>query len=171
MSSTGLSSRDLQQTDPTIDAHVLRLPPREPKALDSRDVRRLLRAARHHPRDFAILEVLIGTCVRVGELLGLCVGDVEIGERSGKLTIRQTKHGGYREIPLTLDVRKALSAYLETHPKADDPDAPLWLGQSGSLSHRSSVMRVLNKYTLLAGLDNNNPHTLRHTFGRLVNAL
>jgi site-specific recombinase XerD len=79
---------DLTKEDPTTDMHALHLPPREPKGLDSRDVRRLLRAAHHHPRDFAMLEVLIGTGVRVGELLGLCVGDVEIGERSGKLTIR-----------------------------------------------------------------------------------
>jgi integrase len=96
--------------------------------LDSYEVRRLLRAAHPHNRDFAILEVLIGTGIRFVELLGLCIGDVEIGERSGKLTIRQTKHGGYREIPLTLDVRKAPSAYLEIHPKVDDPDAPLWIG-------------------------------------------
>jgi site-specific recombinase XerC len=89
---------------------------------------------------------------------------VKIGERSCKLTIRQTKHGGYREIPLTLGVRKALSAYLETHPDADNPDAPLWLRQSGSLSHRSSVMRILTKYALLAGLERINPHLLRHTF-------
>jgi len=156
--------KELSPSDPTSDVHALRLPPRQPKGLDRREVRRLLRAANHHPRDFAILEVLIGTGGRVGELLGLFVGDVEIGERSGKLTVRQTKHGGYREIPLTLDVRKALSAYLETHPKADDPDAPLWIGQSGSLCHRSSVMRILNKYTLLAGLDRINPHALRYTF-------
>jgi integrase/recombinase XerC len=155
---------ELSQSDPTSDVHALRLPPRQPKGLDRREVRRLLHAANHHPRDFAILEVLIGTGIRVGELLGLCVGDVEIGERSGKLTVRQTKHGGYREIPLTLDVRKALSAYLETHPKVDDSDAPLWIGQSGTLGHRSSVMRILNKYALLSGLDRINPHALRHTF-------
>ncbi|OGO16148.1 MAG: hypothetical protein A2Z14_12995 [Chloroflexi bacterium RBG_16_48_8] len=137
--------QDLSQEDPTTDVHAQRLPPRQPKGLDRHEVRRLLRAAHHHPRDFAMLEVLIGTGVWVGELLGLCVGDVEISERSGKLTIRQTKHGGYREIPLTIDVRKALSAYLETRPKADDPDAPLWTSSSGSISHRSSVMRILNK--------------------------
>ena len=163
--------QDLSQDDPTTDVHALRLPPRQPKGLDRREVQRLLRATHHHPRDFAILEVLIGTGVRVGELLGLCVGDVEIGERSGKLTIRQTKHGGYREIPLTLDMRKALSSYLETHSDADDPDAPLWLGPSGPLTHRSSVMRILNKYALLAGLDRINPHALRHTFaGRYLKA-
>jgi integrase/recombinase XerC len=156
--------KELSPSDPTTDVHTLRLPPRQPKGLDRQEFRRLLRASNHHPRDFTILEVLIGTGVRVGELLGLCVGDVEIGERSGKLTIRQTKHGGYREIPLTLDVRKALSAYLETHPETENSDAPQWIGQSGTLSHRSSVMRILNKYALLSGLDRINPHALCHTF-------
>ena len=32
------------------------------------------------------------------------------------------------------------------------------------MSYRSSVMRILNKYSLLAGLDRINPHALRHTF-------
>lgn len=42
----------------------------------------MLHAAHYHLRDYAMLEVLIGTGVRVGDLLGLCVGDVEIGELS-----------------------------------------------------------------------------------------
>jgi site-specific recombinase XerD len=62
--------KDLSKEDPTTDVLALRLPPRDPKALSSQDVRRLLRAAHHHPRDFALLEVLIGTGIRVGELLG-----------------------------------------------------------------------------------------------------
>ena len=91
------------------------------------------------------------------------VGDVEIGERSGKLTVRQGKHGGYRDVPLTREVRAALSAYLEQYPDAK-PDAPLWLGTRGELSHRSSVVRLLNKYAYQAGIEAFNPHALRHTF-------
>ena len=48
-----------------------------------------------------MLEILVGTGLRVGELLALQIGDVEIGERSGKVTVRQGKHGSFREIPLT----------------------------------------------------------------------
>ena len=43
----------------------------------------MLRAARGHLRDYAMLEMLAGTGFCVGELLGLKIGDVEIGERSG----------------------------------------------------------------------------------------
>ena len=122
-----------------------------------------------------MLEVLIGTGVRVGKLIGLCVGDIEIGERSSKPTILQIKLDGYREIPLKLNVRKALCTYLVTHTKAGDPDAPLWTGNTGSIGHCSSVMDILKKYALLAGLEKIKPRALRHTFGRpfgrLVNAL
>ena len=70
----------------------------KPRDCPNRDLRRLLRAvhASGNLRDIAIVEVLAGTGLRVGELLALQVGDVEIGERSGKLTVRKGKHGGYR---------------------------------------------------------------------------
>ena len=70
--------------------------------------------------------MLAGTGLRVGELLTLKVGEVEFNERSGKVIVRRGKHENYREVPLTLDVRKALEAYLEAyHPEKDNPEAPL----------------------------------------------
>ena len=100
----------------------------------------------------------------MGELLALQLGDVELGERSGKVTVRQGKHGGFREVPLTRDVRHALEAYLEKHPDKGDPDASLWLGTRGPLSNRSSVVRILDKYAYQAQIEAIKPHALRHTF-------
>jgi integrase/recombinase XerD len=78
---------------------------RATKASAKTELRKLLRAARGHLRDFAMLELLAGTGLRVGEVLALKAGDVEINDRSGKVIVRRGKHGGYWEIPLTLDVR------------------------------------------------------------------
>jgi len=154
------------RSDPTADISGLRLPQRQPKALTEKEVRRLLRAvhAEGNARDIAMVEVLLGTGIRVGELLALRVGDVVIRERSGVLTVRRGKHGQYRQVPLTSAVRKALAAYLETHPEREDPDAPLWWGQRGPLRDRSAVLRILRKYALRASLEDFGPHTLRHTF-------
>ncbi len=154
------------RSDPTADISGLRLPQRQPKALTEKEVRRLLRAvhAAGNARDIAMVEVLLGTGIRVGELLALRVGDVVIRERSGTLTVRQGKHGQYREIPLTSVVRKALTAYLETHPERENPKAALWWGQRGPLKDRSAVLRILRKYALRAGLKDFGPHTLRHTY-------
>jgi integrase len=100
----------------------------------------------------------------VGELLALRVGDVTLGERSGQVVVRRGKHRGYRTVPLTASVRKALAAWLAVHPQADDPDAPLWWGQRGPLTDRSAVNRMLAKYARRAGVTPFGPHVLRHTF-------
>ena len=156
----------LAQEDPTHDIKSIRLPQRQPQGLSNRDLRRLLRAvhASQNLRDIAMLEVLVGTGLRVGELLALQIGDVEIGERSGKLTVRQGKHGSFREVPPTRDVRHALEAYLEKHSDKDNPEAALWIGTRGPLSNRSSVVRILDKYAYQAQIEPVKPHALRHTF-------
>ena len=155
----------LARENPAQDTGSLRLPLREANGLPDRDLRWFLRAVHTsgNLRDIAIVETLVGTGLRVGELLALQVGDVEMGERSGKVTVRQGKHGGYRAVPLTREVRAALSAYLAQYPDAQ-PNTPLWLGTRGELSHRSSVVRLLNKYAYQAGVEAFSPHALRHTF-------
>jgi site-specific recombinase XerD len=157
--------RELCRTNPAQHIPALRLDHSKPQALKTPALRRLLRAAQAEIRDYAMLEVLIGTGLRVHELLDLKLGDVELHERSGKVIVRHGKRGHYREIPLMLDCRQALQAYLETeHPQPQDPDNPLWFGKKGPLSHRSSVMRMLQKYGTLVGIENLHPHQLRHTF-------
>jgi site-specific recombinase XerD len=155
----------LCRENPTEDVSTIRLDARQPKALEPDHLRRLLRAAKANLRDYAILEIMAGTGLRVGELLALHVGDVKLGERSGSVIVRQGKQGNYREIPLTVDVRKAVSAYLNhEHSSPLDPDAPLWLGRKGSLNQRSSIKRMLEKYAYIAKIHPPSPHVLRHTF-------
>ncbi len=165
-------AQNLCRENSAEDVGTIRLEFRQPKGLDKTTLRRLLRAARSHVRDYAMLELLAGAGLRVGELLNLKVGDVELNDRSGTVTVRRGKHENYREVPLTLDVRKALSAYLDTeHPDRDNPKAALWMGNRGELRHRSAVTRMLEKYALEAGLESVNPHALRHTFAtRYLNA-
>lgn len=156
----------IAHTNPSEAVGSIHLPQRQPKGLPKRDLRRLLRAvhASGNLRDIAVIEVLAGTGLRVGELLDLQVGDVALSERTGKLTVRRGKHGGYREVPLTTEVRTALQNYLVKHAEADHPSAPLWLGTRGELSHRSSIVRLLHKYAYQAEIEEFSPHALRHTF-------
>lgn len=154
------------RVDPTAGVTAIPLPARQPRGVPAAALRKLLRAVHRSGqlRDIALLEVLAGTGLRVGELLQLQVGDVTIGERTGQVTVRQGKQGNFREVPLTKEVRQALRNYLQTHPGKAEVNAPLWIGTQGALQHRSSVLRVLNKYALQAGLPAIHPHALRHTF-------
>ena len=139
-----------------------------PKALSRREAARLVRMAQRHgnKRDVAILQLLRHTGVRVSELCGLTLDDLEIFERKGQITVRYGKGGRYREIPLNRDARRALREYLEVRPKVGDN--PLFIGQRGNGLGRAAVYDVVTKYARLAGLEDVSPHTLRHTFGKLA---
>lgn len=137
----------------------------QPKSLDKRTERLFLRAVHQsgNLRNIAIVELLLGTGIRVTELLDLKMSDLEIGERSGKLVVRKGKQSSYREIPLTANVRRALNAYLDQNRLLEKNDF-LWAGQRGELQDRSAINRILEKYAIVAHIEPFGPHVCRHTF-------
>ena len=155
------------RSDPTTEVDGVRSESRQPRSLDDIYVRRLLRQVKAggNIRDEAIVEMLLGTGLRVSELLALRVGDVTIGERSGEVVVRYGKGGAYRTVPLTATVRKAVRAYLDTMPELQSVGL-LWVGERGPLRDRGSVLYLLKKYAFRARLDESliSPHILRHTF-------
>jgi len=166
----------LARENPAAEVPGIRLTPRQPQALDKVYVRRLLRhiSKGGQLRDIAIAELLLGTGLRVSELLALQSGDVTLNERSGQVVVRRGKGAVHRTVPLTTTVRRALQAYLDSPAfqawQRDNPelaaDLPLWVGERGALKDRSGIFLLLRKYARLAGLDPDqlSPHVLRHTF-------
>ena len=155
------------EDSPAKDVSNIRIPKKAPQALSKKQQRDLLRAVSSHgsKRDIAIIEVLLGTGLRVEKLLSLQIEDVTIGERSGSVIVREGKGGEFREVPLPLVTRQALSGFLsEEHPNPDRPDAFLWTGQRGPLSDPSTIFRLLSKYAFLARMESFGPHVLRHTY-------
>ena len=92
------------------------------------------------------------------------LGDVEISERKGSLTVRSGKGGKFRVLPLNSDARKAITAYREVRPTVSDDH--LFIGQRGQGISSRAVELLVDKYARLAGLEDVTPHTLRHSFGK-----
>lgn len=132
------------------------------QALSTTELRRLLREVhkRGEQRDIAMIELLCGTGMRVGELVGLKVGDVEISGRRGSVLIRSGKGRSSRLIPLNVDVRKALAAWVEVRPA--ERGGGLFLGQRGTLT-ASAVWRLVRQYGDYAEIKELHVHQLRHT--------
>lgn len=156
----------LVRSDPTAEVRTLRVPARQPKALTRQEEHKLRRvvAQAGKMRDIALVEVLLGTGVRVGELLDLKRSDIVLKTRSGSLTVRRGKGGLTRTVPLTADVRSALKAYLDQIGYELGDDDPLWQGTRGPLQDRGGICRLLEKYARWAGIEGLTPHVLRHTF-------
>src|SRR5208282_5930839 len=117
-------------------------------------------------RDRAILETLYSAGLRVSELTGLNVGDVDTD--SGLATVRGK---GKRE-RLALLGPQALAAVQKWLPCRDlllarrgRIQPAVFLNKNGTRLTSRSVGRLLEKYLAQAGMDpRTSPHTLRHSF-------
>jgi integrase/recombinase XerD len=151
---------------PTDSVKGVASSPRAPRWLEKREVDRLIRTVERHgnTRDLAIVLTLRHTGLRVSELSALLVGDVEISDRKGMLTVRSGKGNKFRVLPLNVDARQAIAAYLKVRPTVSADQ--LFIGQRGQGISPRAVELLITKYGRLAGLEDVTPHTLRHSFGK-----
>ncbi|MEW5976583.1 MAG: tyrosine recombinase XerC [Acidobacteriota bacterium] len=118
-------------------------------------------------RDRAILELLYACGVRVSELSGLNLEDVNF--RDNLLLVRG-KGRKERWVPFGHHCYQALRCYLEQRVSdagatAEGSKAPLFLNHLGTRLSTRSVARLIDKYVLVSGLGQKvTPHAMRHSF-------
>ena len=115
-------------------------------------------------RDLAMIEVLYASALRVSELVGLNIGDVDAARRVVRVLGKGAKE---RVVPFGVPAARALAGYLE-HGRPtllDDRSGPaLFLGARGAReSTRSVYALVAGLLAELPGSGPSGPHTFRHT--------
>jgi integrase/recombinase XerC len=141
-----------------------------PHFLNRTDVERLVGAPSEDAglglRDRAILETLYSAGLRVSELVGLELGDLDLKE--GIATVRGK--GRRERLALVGDAAKgAIASWLEVRAGLLEGigrrSEAVFLNKNGTRLSTRSVGRLLVKYLHKTGLDpRTTPHTLRHTF-------
>ena len=146
---------------------------RQPRILSQAEIASLMTAARQVPRAGSLrsatittlLGLLTTTGLRIGEALGLDLGDLDRRDRI--LTIRKGKFGKTRALPLRESTTRALVSYMAhpRRPKQTETSAPLLVSSRGRLSY-STAWDALREIYLAAGLSEPwpRPHDFRHTF-------
>jgi integrase/recombinase XerD len=155
--------------DPTVGIMAPKLPRSLPRPLSVEEVGRVLEAPPGGDavglRDRAILELLYGAGLRISELTGLDVDDIELEEGSVRVL---GKGGKERDVPVGRYAREAVSAYLtRARPgfATGRSRAALFLNQRGGRLTRQGVSLILARHVRAAGLRRRvTPHTLRHSF-------
>ena len=142
---------------------------RLPKAIDVSDVERLLATPDATTplgaRDRAMLETLYSTGIRVSELVGIDLADVD---EAGQALIVRGKGKRERIVPLGSHALRAISDWIAIRDRVGrggEAQSPLFINRDGGRISTRSVRRKLSKYLDQAGLDPAiSPHTLRHSF-------
>ena len=143
-----------------------------PPVLNASDVRSLLEAAAARAddgsavglRDVAILELLYATGIRVGELAGLDVDDVDRSRRVVRVFGKGSKE---RTVPYGVPADRALGVWLEAgRPQLFTPGAgaALFLGARGKRIDQRAVRTLVHaRIAEVPDAPDIGPHGLRHT--------
>jgi len=127
----------------------------------ARDVEEKGRSGWTGARDFALLLLLYGAGLRIGEALSLTGAALPLGE-----TLRVTgKRGKTRVVPVLPAVADAVARYVEACPQPIGKETPLFLGARGAALDPGVVRAAVRSARRALGLpERTTPHALRHSF-------
>lgn len=156
--------------NPAEHLHIKRVDRLPPTYLTAEEEKQLLDCLRDHPndvhwqRDTAIIQLLLNTGIRVGELAQINLTDLD-----GKhLIVRHQKGGSPIRKFLPSATRGAIDEYIhgerERFLSDTEPNA-LFINQQGGRLISRGIQILVTKWVRLAGIDKPiTPHKLRHTF-------
>ena len=155
--------------DPTRTTSVPKKEARLPSFLTREEMLSLLEAPDLSTpaglRDRALLELLYASGLRVSEIVGLDVADVDLAGKEARVWGKRSKE---RLVVMGRPAARALREYLEKARPAllrEGRSPALFLNVDGERLTVRSVQKMVKEYALKAGLEKDiHPHLLRHTF-------
>lgn len=113
-------------------------------------------------RDHLIIELFYGTGMRLSELLGLTVRDVNARNHQLKVTGKRNKQ---RIIPLFVELENRLLAYHKERDNISTDSEKLFVFENGNELYPVYVYRLVNRYlSKVSTRKKRSPHVLRHSF-------
>ena len=119
-------------------------------------------------RDRALLELLYGTGIRLSEMVGLNLRDIDLPNTTIRVMGKGSKE---RIVPLGTKALNAMKRYLALRMKFLSPDTPpadreaVFLSRRGKRMYPKGVYRVVHAYIgAVSDVEKKSPHVLRHTF-------
>ncbi len=171
------SQKFLLDHNPALNLKTPKKDKRLPKYLSLDESKRLLDVAsnednRNCERDYAITTLFLNCGMRLSELVGININDIDFSEC--KMTVIG-KGNKERTIYLNNACMKAISSYLQVRPKVvkhdnKNSEKALFLSERKERISNRTVQYIVNKELMQAGLDSRkySVHKLRHTAATLM---
>ena len=167
------------EVNPAQNLETPKLEKRMPKYLSLEQSQKLLNTAnnednRNYKRDFAITTLFLNCGMRLSELVGININDIDFSEC--KMTVIG-KGNKERTIYLNKSCMRAINDYLASRPSptlikhdSKNSEKALFLSEQKKRISNRTVQAIITKELKLAGLDSKNlsVHKLRHTAATLM---
>jgi site-specific recombinase XerD len=129
-----------------------------PRILSKLEYRGLRDVAKNDIRTYSIVELLLQTGIKIGELANLRVDDIH----DGQLSIRELGKNTRRQIPLNKASEGALKEYLKIRPPF--PDTHVFITRTGRPMLIRNIRQIVHKCFVEVGIENATVNDLRNTF-------
>ena len=141
-----------------------KLESKPPRILSKLEYRALRDAARNDIRMSAIIELLLQTGIRIGELANLTIDDIKYsqGQKNGELYIRPYESHPERNVPLNKAGESSLKRYLEIRPETKEKK--VFVTKTGRPLLIRNIRTSIARYFRLASIKDAKVNDLRHTF-------
>jgi len=161
-----LAAEGIVTTDPAAGVRAPKAPRTLPKALDVDAATALVErapAGALEVRDLAMFELTYSSGLRVAELVGLELGDLDLAAASLRVIGKRDKQ---RQLPVGRAAIAAIGRWLELRPAfAREGERALFVARTGGALTPRTVQRRLAAWASRAGIEQRvTPHVLRHSF-------
>ncbi len=164
-----LEEKGTIETNPTINLYSPKLDKKLPDFLYEEEVERLLdykdEKDKYDLRDSAIMEFMYATGMRLREIEGLSIKDIDFSSQTVRV---RGKGGKIRILPISNIALRKLTTYFEERRRKGERfsmDTPLFLNRQGKRLTARSISRIVKKRAKKTGFFKNiHPHIFRHSF-------
>ena len=155
-----LNQNSITSNNPAIEVKHPKYEIQPPRILSPLEYRALRDACRDDIRMYTIVELLLQTGIRIGELANLQLEDIDLEHSS--LHIRAHESHSARKVPLNNLAKQAIQNYLRVRPKTRN--TTLFITKTGNPFLIRNIRASINRYFRIAGIENAKVNDLRHTF-------
>lgn len=161
-----LKKKKLAEADPASLLTALKKPRKLPGFVDETSMELLFDSSLFEDspsgrRDQLIIEILYGTGMRLSELIGLMIGDINLSSSTIRVLGKRSKE---RIIPVTPGLIRLIGEHI-VRKEAKSPSEPLLTTDKGEPLYPVFVQRLVKKYlSAVTSIEHKSPHLLRHTY-------
>jgi len=145
--------------NPSLDVSHPKYSQTPPRILSKLEYHALRDFAKDDLRTYALIEVLLQTGIKIGELAGLTLGDVQ----ESILHIKRYGKTPIRDIPLNKSVKKAVGDYIKAREEGK-PEDPLFITRSGKSILIRNIRQIINRCFREVEIQKATVNDLRNTF-------
>lgn len=164
-----LKSLSLTSSDPATSLEHPDFETKPPRILTQLEYRALRDAARGDIRMSAVIELLLQTGIRIGELSRVNAENVNLSDENPNVYVKPEEGSVERTIPLNKPALEAIRKYLEIRPKTNNERSSsatktLYVTKTGRPLLVRNIRTAIDRYFRLAGIKGAKVNDLRHTW-------